>query len=231
MMGDVSASVLRPPTGHRPPSLAATRARRPSWRDPRLAIGVLLVCVSVLIGARVLAASDDTVVVLAARGPLVAGQQIAADDLTAVRLRFASEDDAARYLSADQELATGTVLLRPVGAGELVPRTAVSSGGGGLVELPLAVDPGRVPASVRVGSVVDVWATTGEDGDAGGSLRERRTERLLIEVPVLSVSRASGLGAGGLRQVVVGIRDEDKSAVAQAVAGLDGSLVVLRRPG
>ena len=229
-MGGVSASVLRPSTGQRVPSPVAVRARRPSWRDPRLAVGLLLVCVSVLVGARVLASADDTVPVLAARGSLAAGQPLSSADLTEVRLRFSSEADADRYLVAGEALPDGAVLLRPVGPGELVPRTAVGTDRTGLVELPLAVDPGRVPASVRIGSVVDVWVTAAADDAAGGS-DGGRTEQLLSEVPVLSVSRAGGLGSGGMRQVVVGISGDDRSAIAEAVDRLDGSLVVVRRPG
>ena len=222
----VSASVLRPPTGREVSSPPAVRARRPSWRDPRLAIGLALVCVSVLVGARVLAAADDTVAVLAARDSLVAGQQVGAADLTEVRLRFTADEDADRYLAAGEPLPEGVVLLRPVGPGELVPRAALSTEDGGLVEVPLSVDPGRVPASVRAGSVVDVWV--GPDGDGDG---RRRSERLLSEVPVLSVSRAGGLGAGGLRQVVVGIPRDEEALVDELVGRLGGSLVVVRRPG
>jgi hypothetical protein len=220
----VSASVLRPPSGREVASPPAIRASRPSWRDPRLAIGLALVCLSVLIGARVLAGADDTVAVLAARSDLVAGQPVGADDLVEVRLRFTSEEDADRYLAAGDELPGGAVLVRPVGPGELVPRSAVSTSEGGLVEVPLSVDPGRVPASVRAGSVVDVWVTAADDGG-------RRSEQLLAEVPVLSVSRASGLGAGGMRQVVVGIPTDDESALDEVVGRLGGSLVVVRRPG
>lgn len=220
----VSASVLRPPSGREVSSPAAIRARRPSWRDPRLAIGLALVCVSVLVGARVLAASDDTVGVLAAREGLVAGQRVDADDLTEVRLRFSSEEDADRYLAAGEQLPAGSVVLRAVGAGELLPRLALSTEEAGLVEVPLSLDPGRVPGSVRAGSLVDVWVT----GSGEGS---RRSEQLLVEVPVLSVSRGSGLGAGGLRQVVVGIPSADASTVDEVVSRLSGSLVVVRRPG
>lgn len=205
-------------------SPAAVRARRPSWRDPRLAVGLTLVCVSVLVGARVLASADDTVAVLAAGGDLVAGQTLSAEELTEVRVRFTSDEDADRYLAAGDELPEGAVLLRPVGPGELVPRTALSTEAGGHVEVPLSLDPGRVPASVRAGSVVDVWVTAGEEGG-------RRSEKLLAEVPVLSVSRAGGLGSGGMRQVVVGIPSGDESEVDQVIARLGRSLVVVRRPG
>ena len=221
----MSASVLQSPSGREVASPAAPRARRPSWRDPRLAVGLALVCLSVLVGARVLASSDDTVSVLAAGGDLVAGQRLDAADLTEVRLRFTSDEDAARYLPAG-ELPSDAVLLRAVAAGELVPRAALSTGADGLVEVPMSVDPGRVPGSVRAGSLVDVWVTSGEDG-----ARSRPAEQLLSEVPVLSVSRAGGLGSGGLRQVVVGIPVAEEDEITQLVGRLDGSLVVLRRPG
>ena len=44
---------------------AALRGQRPAWRDPRLWIGIVLVAASVVVGARVLAAADDTVQVWA----------------------------------------------------------------------------------------------------------------------------------------------------------------------
>jgi Flp pilus assembly protein CpaB len=191
-------------------------------------VGVALVCISVLVGARVLASADDTVAVLAANRSLVAGQRLTPGDLTEVRLRFGSDEDADRYLAADEEVPDGVVLLRPVGPGELVPRAALGTDQGGLVELPLSLDPGRVPASVHAGSVVDVWVTGDGDGRDGGG---GPTERLLSQVPVLSVSRSGGLGSSGLRQVVVGIPTEDESRLSDVVDRLHGSLLVVRRPG
>lgn len=204
-----------------PPAL---RTRRPSWRDPRLAIGLALVCISVVVGSRVLAASDDTVGVLAARHDLAAGQRVERGDLVEVRLRFTSDEDADRYLAGGEELPAGTVLLRPVGPGELVPRSALGADGE-LLELPLAVDPGRVPASVQVGAVVDVWVAPGGQGTGG------TTDRLLTDVPVLAVSGAGGLGANGMRQVVVGVPAEDQDALSDVVKRLHGSLLVVRRQG
>ena len=55
------------PPGYRDtaPSLSvpATRVRRPGWRDPRLAVGLVLVAAATVAGARLLATSDDTVAV------------------------------------------------------------------------------------------------------------------------------------------------------------------------
>jgi Flp pilus assembly protein CpaB len=212
-------------------SPAATRVpSRPAWRDPRLLVGVLLVCASVVVGARVLASADDTVPVLVASRPLAAGERLEAGDADSLRVRFADAEDADRYLPADAGVA-GSVLLRPVGAGELVPRAALGPpGDAGQVAVPLPVDATRVPGAVRAGSVVDVWAGPDEQAAAQGATG--RTRRLLRGAPVLSVDRPDGLGPGTVVQVVVGIPQDDADGVARAVAGLSGaSLLLVARDG
>lgn len=47
------------PSSTTPPP--ATRTGTPGWRDPRLWIGVLVVAASVVLGARIVGGSDDTV--------------------------------------------------------------------------------------------------------------------------------------------------------------------------
>ena len=213
-------------------SPAARQARRPSWRDPRLAIGLALVCVSVLVGARVLQHADDTVPVLAARGPLAAGMPVTADDLVVVRVRFGSAADADRYLAASTELSDGAVLLRPVGPGELLPRAALGPADGqAAMELPLAVDPGRVPAGVHVGSRVDVWVTaSGDDSRPAGA--PVRTERLLTGVSVLSTTSQSAVGPSGVRQVVVAVPASEQRRLSRIVSRVGaGGLFLVGRPG
>jgi hypothetical protein len=217
------------PASASPGSPAVLRARRPSWRDPRLVVGVVLLCASVLAGARILDGADDTVAVLAVRAPLAAGQVIEPSELTAVRLRFADETDADRYLPGGSELGE-VVALRPLGAGELLPRDAVGNGGAdALTELPLTLRVGRVPAAVRVGSSVDVWAAEPARESTSG---QPKAELLLSDVPVLSSGRSSGAVGGGLRQVVVGVRETDEPQMAKVVARLsEDALLLVRRPG
>jgi Flp pilus assembly protein CpaB len=227
-MGRVSASTRAgAPGGTTSPP--AVRPSRTAWRDPRLALGLLLVCGCVLVGARVLARADETVAVLAARAPLAAGEQVSAEDLVSERLRFGSSRDADRYLPAAADLGSDTVLLRPVGAGELVPRAALGTAGDdALVELPLSLEPGRVPASVTVGSTVDVWVSS----PPARGRSSAPAERLLSGVPVLAASRPSSAGTGGTAQVVVGVPVGDQRGVAEVVSrSSDGSLLLVRRPG
>src|SRR5215213_7649496 len=97
----------------------ASRAQAPGWRDPRVAIGVVIVAVSVLIGARVLAGADDTIAVWSVRNDVPTGSTLEAGDLVSVRVHFAG-DGADRYLPVAADLDPGTTVTRDLGAGELV---------------------------------------------------------------------------------------------------------------
>ena len=145
-----------------------------------------------------------------------------------MRLRFDHEGEADRYLAGDPTAVEGAVLVRPVGQGELVPRAALGSGGEGLVELPLSVEPGRVPSSVRAGSVVDVWATPASDGPSAA-------EKVLTAVPVLAASRGAG-AVSGTRQVVVGVPGDDEDLLSRVVGRLgrpptEAAVLVVARSG
>src|SRR4051795_5288979 len=153
-----------------PPAL---RGHRPAWRDPRLWIGIVLVAASVVVGARVFAAADDTVQVWTAAGDLGAGQRVEADDLVAQRVRFADRDALAGYFTVDDELPADLELTRSVGKGELLPRAAVGTPDDtGLVEVPIAVEPELVPPNVERGDVVDVYVVAPISAGAGDDQQE-----------------------------------------------------------
>src|SRR5688500_11194814 len=159
-----------PPRPARPVAPAATRFRPPGWRDPRLVVGVLLVCVSVVAGARLLAA-DDLTRVWAVRDDVAAGETLTSADLRAVGVRFADAADAERYVSAQQPVPDDTVTRRDLSAGEMLPLAAVGQQAEPLLELPVAVAGGGVPATLVSGDRVDVWvvplARTSQDAPRG----------------------------------------------------------------
>ena len=139
---------------------------RAGWRDPRLWIGLLIVAGSVVLGARLLAAADDSVSVWAVVGDHGAGSPVGSDDVVAVRVRFADDADLEHYLPAEDPLPDGIVLARAIGSGELLPRAAIDTDpDADTVQVPLDLEPSRVPPSVDAGSVVDVWI--GGTGSAG----------------------------------------------------------------
>ena len=64
-------------------SPSAKRLQRPSWRDSRLVVGVLLVVVAATLGAKAVASADDRVPVWVAASNLVAGDEVEAGILRA----------------------------------------------------------------------------------------------------------------------------------------------------
>src|SRR4051794_26612316 len=91
-------------SGFAAPAAPAQRNRKARWKDGRLVLGVLLVAVTALAGAKLLSSADDTTTIWAAKHELRVGSPLTDDDLTTVRVRFTSSNDSERYLSADADL-------------------------------------------------------------------------------------------------------------------------------
>lgn len=217
----------RAPLAGAPESPPATRAPGRTWKDPRLLVGVGLVAVCVLVGARLFASADDTVAVWSVRGDLPAGSSVTAEDLQRQNLRFGSTGLAGRYLSADDPVPDGMVVTRDVAAGELLPRAALGPGDRTeLAEVPVAVPSEGVPATLRAGELVDVWVTP--ESQSG---EEPRAVRVLEGVRVVAVpSGGSALGPSMTRQVLVGMPAEEQTRLATALARLStGTPVIVRR--
>lgn len=145
----------------------AARLGSPGWLDARLVAGVLLVLVSVVLGARLTASGDRSERVWSATHDLAAGSVLSVADLAPTRVRLFDRGD--RYLLAAGAAPVGYVLGRGVGPGELVPRDSlVRPGQGGVarrdVSVPVAA--GHLPDDLQAGQQVDVYVTVGR-GTAG----------------------------------------------------------------
>ncbi|MFZ5872502.1 MAG: SAF domain-containing protein [Actinomycetota bacterium] len=208
------------------PAPTAQRLRRPSWKDPRLAVGVVLVLASVALGSRVVAAADDTVPVYAAAGALVPGDPLQESRLTVVQARVDGALD--RYLTADADLPDGAVLLRPVGPGELVPRSAVGDAER-LDRRPVGVPlEGPVPAGLVKGSLVDVWVSE-PDPERAGAFTE--PEQLAGSAEVAEVTEAGGAFAAGGTTTVQVLLPEDQLRRALRALAADAELALVLVPG
>lgn len=227
---DVPVSTqTRLPTGQ--PVVASPAARRSaaaSWRDPRLVVGLVIVAVSVLLGVRFVGGADDTVSVWTLRTDLPRGATLGRDDLAATDVRFADAVEANRYLSAGSPLPRDATLLRDVGAGELLPRAALGTAGAATrVEVPVAVAAEAVPATVRAGSVVDVWVTP-----EASSGTEPAAVLVFDDVVVVAAPRSgSALGPSATRQVIVGIGPDEQRDLGDALATASTGAVVITKQG
>jgi hypothetical protein len=195
------------------PAPLARRLRAPGWRDVRLLVGVLLVLVSIVVGAAVVAHSDSTEPMYAARHVLVPGQPLTGGDLRVVRVRLAGQ--SARYLPATRPPPAGAVVVRSVLSGELVPLSALGDGSS-VSTRPVAVSIAADAAhGLRPGALVDVWVAAKADQPQS----YEPPERVAGAAQVLTVTSESGVlsGAGSQATVQVLVSDELVPQVLSAV--------------
>ena len=214
--------------------VAAQRLASSRWRQPRLVLGLVLVAVAMVLGARALAALDDSVLVWRLESSARAGSPAADLEVRAVAVRFHDADTEAAYLPADQPLPTAGVVSRPLAAGQLLAvADVVPADGRSAAQVPLAVPAGSVPLDLAVGDRVDVWVVPALS-DANGAVATpgqpmpAKAVRVLRDVRVTAVS-AAGATVGDTRQLVVDLPDDDGlDAVIGQLA--TGSPVAVRVP-
>jgi hypothetical protein len=177
--------------------------------DRRLWLGLALVAVAALVGAFLLRDGRTTVPVLRAPRDLSAGASIDAADTYAI-----DADLAAGYARPGD---TGT-LRWPVGAGQLIPATAVVSSAAPVPmrRVTLAVDPLHAPVGLAPGDRVDLWATVASAGAgaspppevvlAGVAVSEVASDEtgmsgqvaVVLDVPVAQVGAVVAAGRSGV---------------------------------
>lgn len=234
-------------TAHETPVLVsppALRLQRPGWRDPRLLLGVVLVALSVALGSWLVSAAARTVPVYVAEDPLVAGDVIDTEQLSVRDVRL--PDGLDLYLSAQGKPVAGLVATRTVGAGELVPLSAVAESSD-LEVRPVAVaTDGALSTGVVEGSVVDLWfvpdpgpgapatapAEPSAMSDASSApVLDRSPRQLAAALTVAEVSAPDGALAVGARTTVhVLVPVGELAAVLEALSA-EGSVQVVHIPG
>lgn len=80
-------------------AVAAARLKKPSWKDPRLLIGILLVLVSIAGVIALVGSADRTTQVYTAREDIAVGQVVAAADLSIVNVRL--DDVESGYVTVE----------------------------------------------------------------------------------------------------------------------------------
>ncbi len=98
-----------------------------------------------------------------------------------------------------------------------------------LVEVPISVAVDDLPATVRQGSVVDVWVAP----KVGAVSGQRPTAvPVLTDVVVVAVPRGSNsLAPESTRQVIVGVPAERADELGKALGGISDGRVVIARKG
>ncbi|WP_141014038.1 hypothetical protein [Nocardioides sambongensis] len=180
-----------------------------------------------LAGARLLAAADETVPVWVVSVDLGGGTEIGPDDVAVRRVRFADGEDESLYYSAATDLPGGLVLNRSVGGGELLARSAVvPATERSLLQVPLEVEPNRVPPSVTVGSEVDVYV------DDRGVRRSDGEGRALERVGVVEApAYQEAFAVSGFRQIVVAVPEDRVEGFEALLAAMDDPVIRIVQRG
>ena len=196
------------------PAPSATRLSRARWLDARLLIGLLLVLLSVVVGAKVVADADRRVQVWSVTRDLGVDTPLSGDDLRAVSVNLSGS--TGRYLSAGQDLE-GYVLTRPLNRGELLPVSAVARDtDGDKRRIVIEVDRFGV-AGLQKGRVVDVYVVPETPSGQEPSPPELVLAGVTVGEDVKSGGSAFG-GSGSKAGVTLLVDDGDVPDLIDAVA-------------
>jgi hypothetical protein len=199
---------------------AAKTRRTQFWFDPRFAIGLALVVGSVVGVYAIVAGSDRTTPVYAARASLAVGDRIDPSDLVVARVRL--DGSAGLYVTPDRLPGDGLVVTRTVTAGELLPLSAVGTTAGALVTSVVVDLQGKLAAAIQAGSVVDVWSAR-----QGENQRFGPPSVLVGRASIVRIVESTGLITADNGQSVEILVPKDKvAAVLESIANGDAIAVV-----
>ena len=190
----------------------AARLKKPSWKDPRLLIGILLVLGSIAGVIALVGTADRTTQVFAARDDIAVGQTITPEDLSIVKVRL--DDVEAGYLTVEHGLVEGKVALQRIGKNHLIPRDSLGLADA-LDRKPVAIAmEEELPAQAVPGARVDVWVSM-----PGSSSAFDEPELLLPSAEIAAMTAGnSTLGSAKTTVVMVLVTDEQMPKLLGALA-------------
>lgn len=208
------------------PDATATGARlkRPSWKDPRLLVGVLLVLASVIGVISLVGSADKTTDVYAARDSIAVGEKLSAENVVLAKVRLGETEE--HYLTLESGLPEGLVAVQRVGKNQLIPRDSLGKVDA-LDRKPVTVTIEQsLPDQAVAGTRVDVWVAL---PDARNGFSEPKL--LLPGAEIAQVTPGStALGSSRNTEVMVLVADNQMPALLGAQAN-QAKISVVWNPG
>lgn len=192
--------------------------RRRSLPGGRAALGALLVAAAAVgtFTAASGATADPRQSYVVARSDLAVGHRLTSDDLATARVDLPAFMRSRAYPAGETDALVGSVVLGPLGRGELVQRSSIARHRPGR-QVSFPIDPARaVGGALQPGEFVDVVATL--DG---------RTRTVVEAARVASLRSRGGLAGGDSLVVTLDIASAD-AAVALVNALDKGDLTLVR---
>lgn len=208
------------------PDATATGARlkRPSWKDPRLLVGVLLVLASVIGVISLVGSADKTTDVYAARDSIAVGEKLSPENVVLAKVRLGETEE--HYLTVESGLPQGLVAVQRVGKNQLIPRDSLGKVDA-LDRKPVTVTiEESLPDQAVAGTRVDVWVAL---PDARNGFSEPKL--LLPGAEIAQVTPGStALGSSRNTEVMVLVADNQMPALLGAQAN-QAKISVVWNPG
>jgi hypothetical protein len=205
-------------------SATAARLKRPSWRDPRLLMGILLVLVSVAGVVFLVNSADRTTEVYAARDGIGVGEALTAENVVRAKVRLGETEQ--HYIPVESGLPEGMVAVQRIAKDQLVPRASL-----GEVDqldrkpVALTIDE-TLPSQAVEGARVDVWVA---QPDAKNGYSEPKL--LLSGAEIAEVTAGStALGSTKTTVLMVLVEDSQMPALLGAQAN-EAKISVVWNPG
>lgn len=205
-------------------SATAARLKRPSWKDPRLLVGVLLVLVSVAGVVFLVGSADRTTEVYAARDGIAVGERLTRDNVVRAKVRLGETEE--QYITAESGIPEGVVAVQRIGKHQLVPRASLGSVDQ-LDRKPVALTiEETLPTQAVAGARVDVWVA---QPDARNGFSEPKL--LLPGAEIAEVTSGStALGSSKTTVLMVLVEDGQMPALLGAQAN-EAKISVVWNPG
>ncbi|TAP45907.1 hypothetical protein EYS21_02390 [Arthrobacter sp. S39] len=186
--------------------------KRPSWKDPRLLVGILLVLASVAGVISLVGSADTTTEVYAARDAIAVGEMLTEDNVVRAKVRLG--DTEQQYITVEGGLPEGVVAVQRIGKDQLVPRQSLGAVDA-LDRKPVAVTVQEaLPSQAIAGTRVDVWVAL---PDAKNGFSEPKLLLPGAEVAeITSGSTALGSSRSTVLMVLVSDRQMPELLGAQA---------------
>jgi hypothetical protein len=202
----------------------AARLRRPSWKDPRLLVGILLVLVSVAGVVFLVNGADRTTEVYAASDGIAVGEQLTPENVVRAKVRLGETEQ--HYIPVESGLPEGMVAVQRIGKDQLVPRASLGEVDD-LDRKPVAITvEGTLPSQAVAGARVDVWVA---QPDAKNGFSEPKL--LLPGAEIAEVAEgSSALGSTKTTVLMVLVEDGQMPALLGAQAN-DAKISVVWNPG
>ena len=200
------------------------RLKPPSWKDPRLLVGVLLVLASVVGVISLVGSADQTTEVYAARDSIAVGEKLTADNVVRAKVRLGETEQ--HYVTVEAGLPDGLVAVQRIGKNQLVPKESLATVDA-LDRKPVAVTIDEaLPPQAVAGTLVDVWVAL---PDARNGFSEPKL--LLPGAEIAQVTAGStALGSSRNTVLMVLVADSQMSAILGAQAN-QAKISVVWNPG